>query len=304
MIVLSFDRTGLEHVQIEIPEDFLQVVDEKHEENRDVFFINQIKDHTEWSQYSSSFMGEICCKKEADVSRISVIQNCTNNKKSNHVSVVNPKWSKLRVHPQNIVEIILYDLGFTYQDEWNWEWTSNDGVGVELLGRDTLSLYYLNKQYLGNPDLRYSMYPCVSTEKIMCRQHHMWFRFNKSILKSMSKETGIKTVGFFQIDGKSNKFQPNSSSEVKILPIDVDFRKPKRGLVLSTLCIEDKSSEQAKVSSKQWEKWNKRKWTDYLTIKNVSVDKIDIENLYDGCNVLSPNKETNEKSKLFLKGLK
>lgn len=287
-LVLSLERKGPDRAIVEVAGSLLKVTNSTHESHKEKFHIRPIDDYTEWSKYSACFLGEIWIENQESLSKLVVVQDCRNKEKRSHLTVMNPDCYDVRVHPHHIIEVILYDEGFSYQDEWNWNWSSLKNLDLEIVGRDVLSLFYLQGQYQDNPSLQYAMCPRIETEEL-CRQHHLWFRFGKQIMSLIKEESDVVHVGNLSFDGRSSKFIPNSPRRQMHLSLYVDFRKTKIGRLMNTLSHEKKSAHDITYAQNKYPRKGSlvKKKPDLLTVKEVSITKIDEKSLHHGCKVLS-----------------
>jgi hypothetical protein len=303
-LVLSLDRNDDDKKPVvEMSGDMLEMEGSMREGVRDWFFIKPHDWTASWAEYSSTFMGEIWIDAQGSLSRLIVIQGCTNRAKADHYTVINPDCWDVRVRPHNILEVVLYDLNFTYQDEWHWEWSPTQDLDLELLGKDVLSLYYIQKKEGDDPNYRYAMCPRLNADAAnttLCRQHHYWFRFNKGAVDMARNQSEIMRVGDIKFRGRASKFLPDSKRLNMQTAVYVDFRKAKIGRILDTLALKKVGVEPyggnrnyATASNLPATTNRKKKWSSYKpkkvlpTIKQVVIKRIESEEIDEGCKVLA-----------------
>ena len=321
-IHLFLDREDIaKRAKVEISGDNMVVESSIHYNQHEEFRIEPKPHCLEWSPYSSCLLGEVWIETSRDLSKLMVIQECPNKDKNNYVTVVNPDCYDLRVLPHNIIEVVLYDLRFSYNDEWSWSWKPVDSdLDVDILGKEILSLYYIQENYRDDPAMCYAMCPRVEPGENICRQHHMWFRFNHDIVEMAKRSAGICHVGDLNFVGCASKFMPDAPRKTMYVSVYVDFRKSKAGKILRTLGMK-KSHEYprhltAKPAANKPPKYNhqskgvvtssaysggvtrigstytyntpyKAKPKPPPTLKQVVVKKVEHEDLDFGCKVLS-----------------
>jgi hypothetical protein len=208
------------------------------------------------------------------------------------------------------MEVVVYDLRFTNQDEWVCDWRSVGGIKTEQIGYDYLSLYSWNQLFDAedDPEYRYARYPRVDTDDAkQCRQHHFWFRFDKTILDI--ENAGVKHVGDFVISGCANKFLKGRTDESSYhASVYVDSSKVKKGRILHTLGMAKKESysqcnfqhvqRPRQVESRTFRRTNaiihvpphQRKFKKKELLpetREVAINVLQAASLEEGCKVLS-----------------
>lgn len=259
-----------------------------------------------WSEYSRTQLGEIVICSDANIAKLQIILDTTNDFKQKNITVVNPVSADLRLKPHDIVEVALYDYSFlSGSDSWDWHWLPNFGsLEIEELGRKEISHYVWNNCYgcidEDDPDYQYSS--CLRTESpennASFRQHHFWFRFSREVLGLLNKGTSL--AGSLYFTGVPCKWTKNVSTYVvrKSVSLHVDFDYKYRNDILETLSIERKSncappSKNLRLSKKTFPKCQRRykpscksRRQIELFKKDVTITALQVNSLADGCNVL------------------
>lgn len=165
-----------------------------------------------WSFYSSCFLGEVWVhcnwfdpEDKPKLSKLCVVLQSSTKGKEKILTVINPDFYDIRVKPFQVLETIIYDVGFSEMDNWTYSWEPKVNLGLMEIGEDKFKI---------------SNYPTVLTEPKqdctefftkLCRcdegaerasQHHFWFRFSKQVIDLMG-ERSILHVGDLTITGYS-----------------------------------------------------------------------------------------------------
>ena len=180
---LSFDKETYRDVKLELASDYLEAeADGDHK-----YRIWQTKVVDGWGDYSSTFLGEIWIDYDASIAKISVVLDCVNKEKLDHITIVNPDCFDVRVQPHQVIELIVYDLRFGSLDEWYCTWKPLKDIYLEQIGYDYISLQTWGQYYQhGDDDPGYRYARMMRTEiepspTQWTRQHHFWFRFDRSV---------------------------------------------------------------------------------------------------------------------------
>lgn len=309
--ILSLDKKIYNDPKIEILCDNLDIVVADKKEG--VYTFVQRKNLDDWSVYSSCMLGEVWIECEDSLSKLVVVQDCLNPEKADHITVINPDHCDIRVQPHNIMELVLYDKEFGYQDEWNWKWRpAMDGMVVEEIGSDTLGLYswYEFHEYMeiDPPHHRYARFPRTSVkENQFCRQHHFWLRFNDELLGMLNKDLGVQHVGDLDFVGYKNRYDKSSyDNRTFHASVYLDLKKKYRARFLGALGIKNRKeySFQGEPSKQHASKQHASTPIVIPTfataggivhvpkesppvIKKVVINKMEPEFLEEGCKVLS-----------------
>lgn len=229
---------------VEVAGDYLKVESFGNKDGNNLYQISPKENLSDWSAYSACFLGEIWVGWKEGVAKLIVNLECSNVEKMEHITIVNPDCFDVRVRPYNVLEFVVYDEDFDWQDEWTWTWKPEiPFLEMERLGHDYLSLYpnaHLH-QYSDNdpPNGRYARCPRTKPEKFF-RQHHFWFRFGRSVLKLLDQNESIERAGNLEIIGTSNKFHKHIPTEGKryIASLHLDLKKRYRAKILSSLGLQ------------------------------------------------------------------
>lgn len=298
--ILSFDTLG--KFDVELASDYLNCEFDGNGKYR----IWQKEDVDPWGDYSSMFLGEVWIDYKTAISRVSVILDCVNKEKLDHITVVNPDCFDVRVQPHQVIEFIVYDLDFGSLDEWECEWSPLKDVELEQIGYDHLSLQAWHQYYQNgddDPGYCYARFPRTEIEPSTTqwtRQHHFWYRFNESVLDI--SDVGVNNVGSFAIRGVSDKFSKRPDFSQYNLSLYLDTKKFKRGRVLHTLGLKKKedyshysySSNGRNTSSRSIHIPHKKKTLP--TKREVAISNMQATSLEEGCNVLSAMPERKQDS--------
>jgi hypothetical protein len=118
MPLQSFDLVCTKHdpeddFNIKVLSDFLTVTDILSDSTKVVFKIAQKCDLNEWSKISTFFLGNVLLSKKlrSGDSKIHLCVYCqpTNQMKANVLTVINPEGSLLKVEPNQLLHIVMFD---------------------------------------------------------------------------------------------------------------------------------------------------------------------------------------------------
>jgi len=295
-VVLSLsDDFYFGKADVQISSSYLKLDRKEKEGNRTLYFFTHSSDIHEWSEYSNVFLGEIWIDYDKSISKLGILLDCTNADKTDQITVINPDCVDLRVKPHSVIEAIVYDLSFSYQDEWHCEWEpSISGLGLGQLGSDHLCLRSWNNYWdhaLDDASYRYARYPRVEPPQgAWPKQHHFWFRFCGDIEAISDECCGIEHGGKIHLYGKSNRFDSNSRSVHFVIDLFLDCRKNSSSLLQNTLSMKTKDETSPYVWDKphkpqQPQKTKKKKQPIWPVV--MDVDVVLAEQSFEGCKVIS-----------------
>lgn len=294
---LSFDKELYGDVKIELASDYLEaeavglLQDGSHK-----YRVWQTKDVAGWSDYSSTFLGEIWIDYDSSIAKVSVVMDCVNNEKLDHVTVINPDCFDVRVQPHQVIEFIVYDLDFGSLDEWHCSWNPLKDVHLEQIGYDHLSLQAWHQYYRhgdNDPGYRYAKFPRTEIEigpTQWTRQHHFWFRFDRSVLDYA--DVGVNHIGDFTIEGVSDKFASKTDPKHTQyhLSLYLDTKKFKRGRALHTLGLKKKNEYSHYTYARQQSATRSIIHVPKETLpvsREVDISNLQPASLDEGCKVIS-----------------
>lgn len=199
-IRLSLDEQVYPNPKVESSGGVLFVSGPSKRGNRNEYTIWQIPYTTEWADYSSAFLGEIHIDSDHHSARLECHLEGLEVEKRHHLSIINPDCVDIRIKPYNVLEVIVYDKTFEDKDEWGWEWSPLYDLDIEQIGYSYISLNTWKAMCEiadgDDPSHPYARLPRASAyENSQCRQHHFWFRFDKSILKFVDGLSEATKVG-------------------------------------------------------------------------------------------------------------
>ena len=300
-ICLSLDLERYEQLKVELASDHLSFEGACEKEGRKLYSFSLKEDVKDWDRYSSCMLGEIWVDAKDLISKVIVVLNATQEGKSDQITVINPDCYDVRVSPHQVIELVVFDLRFGMQDEWDCRWVPNSRIGIEEIGYDHLNLYswYQFYDYMDDdPEYRYARCPRINCDSNpYCRQHHFWYRFDSNILEG--EGSGVEHVGNLVVSGCADKFLKGRTQESSyVASVFVDWRKAKKGRILHTLGL-DKKGDYSQYNYKhvqnfprgnsiQPKKKQKQKHKTWLPeTREVSVSCLATDSLENGCNVLS-----------------
>jgi hypothetical protein len=289
--VLSLDKGIYGDPQIEITDNFeISSLDQKKDLCHYTF--SPTNDLDDWGLYSACLLGEVWISYEGGLSKLVIVQDCLSPDKIDNLTVINPQYCDIRVQPQTIMELIVYDKEFGYQDQWDWTWQPHIDLTIDEMGVDTLGLHsWADWQEYANvdpPHYRYARYPRTEIgDNQFCRQHHFWFRFGKDLLPLLDANLGVQHVGDFSLKGFENRWD-KTSDRSGFLSVYLDLRKKYRNRFLATLGVQKRSFQ---TGPHKWPKqrvvYSVSKTPKEPTVNQVAIVALKAESLEDGCNVLS-----------------
>ena len=242
-ICISFDLETYKDISVQVSSEYLKKGGSYEKDGKYVCNVFQDSMIADWHEYSSCFLGEIWIDSRDSISKVVILLESDKVSKADHLTIINPDCYDIRAAPHQIIELVVFDVRFGHQDEWNCVWRPKSNIEVEQIGYDYLSLHswYQYFDAEDSPDYRYARYPRVeiNQQDTNVRQHHFWFRFDKSVLEMSGG--AVEHVGDFLLSGCSDKFLKGKSEESNYFTsVYLDLRKVKKGRVLHTLGLEKK----------------------------------------------------------------
>jgi hypothetical protein len=245
-IYLYLDNNMFEEHIVDVSTNFLNVEFIRNKSGDSVYRVCHSNSIHDWAEYSSSLLGEIWIDGKNSIAKIGVLLESKNQHKTQVTTVVNPDCFDLRIYPHNIIEVVVFDSSFGYHDEWKWDWIPIKDVEIEQIGYDHLCLHSWDSYHNGleSPNYLYARCPrTVSSDGLLTRQHHFWFRLNKNAFKLIAKESGIIQIGNIVINGLSNRYQLDHASKMSYhVSLYVDCRKKYYKKMQETLLVASKNN--------------------------------------------------------------
>lgn len=206
-------------------------VDEDH---TSVYCFKQRYDLTDWSQYSSFYLGQVSLQTRTSNITLCVIMNSNNQHKECVVTSVNPISNIVKIYPNNILEVVVYEPMLGLDDVWCCDIIDGeDEYCLEQIGYDSFFPTY-QFQFRNTPDHLYAMTSRMVDGCYSCKQHHFWFRCNAKTIASLSyREKGIYSVGNLVFTGR-NKYVGND--ENFNLEVRVALKNDRGNLHRALLC--------------------------------------------------------------------
>ena len=240
-IELTLNESVFEQPHVEA-DGYLAVENAKKEKDNHTYLFCHPVDVIRWSKFSSCQLGEIWVDSKNRFSKLIVVLESDNLHKLDHIAVVNPVANDMRLKPQNIVEVILFDETFSAQDEWTWEWKPDLELGVTEIGRATVNAYSHHKygHQTDDPSFRYAVCPrspYETTPNVFMRQHHFWFRFDNRVFNFLNQDQGTLKAGHLSFEGVSSCFSKQSAKRLNGVTLFVDFHKKHRERVYKTMAM-------------------------------------------------------------------
>lgn len=305
-LVISLDNNKYPDVRLDVLSDHLYVSAEADAGSRTEFLLVQEPYLVEWSEYSSCHLGDIWVESAEAVSRLSIMLFCTNKNKENFITAINPNYTDIRIKPQNILEVVIYDKYDNVKYEWNWEPKENPQVGVDLLSYSYCDLNEYIQEFdfvkESDPNSPYAILPRFGLDKDnFSREHHFWFRFKGTVLQELSKIDGLKNVGSLQFTNANYKSSIEPQYKLSLI-LDLDNKQFDK--VLKTLMIKTDTY----VFEKSYPKLEKRFFTPFYQkpskIRNIEFKLIKSNMFDDGCESIKsmPAKEDLSTSNINLCG--
>jgi hypothetical protein len=211
------------------------------------YLFTQVGDVAEWAEFSACHLGDVWIDSDFHTSRLSVMLSCRNPQKKDFTTVINPDCTDLRLSGHGVLEVIVCEETFKDEDEWCWEWSpAFDNLQIEQINYDSIKLGTWNQFFRwsaiddrpdrpSDPFARASRF--VPEDNDLCRQHHFWFRFDKTILDLVPENLGMKHVGNLKFYGFENRFDKNSGAVEKFLAINVNLNNIDRFKLYRTLML-------------------------------------------------------------------
>lgn len=216
-IVVSLDKTNM---CLDIQTEFLKLDSVIENEKGKQFTLTPRGDLEKWSQLSTFYLGEVT----AGEGNLLVYLDSMSEVKRDMVTVLNPGFDTVRLKPNQIMEVVLFNPSFSGRyDRWTWQWYPKQDLQLdEICYKCMIPNYYHTE-----PDLTdYFATVRRSPEGVRCTQHHFWFRFEKNILQMITKEDcKAKFMGRLIFTGSTNWQNPQEECVEGILDLYVDIHK-------------------------------------------------------------------------------
>lgn len=217
---------------------------------REVYSFSHPVNTYAWSDYSNTQLGEICILSDGICSKLQVVLRCTNPVKNNHVAIINPHLSDLKIKPFEVVEVVVFDTNFYGgNDEWTWQWSpAYNNIKMDEMGNTHLS-HYMWTNYCGyldddDPDYRYSTCLRIPTPpyNMSFRQHHFWFRLSSGIFSCLKAASSVQHVGTMTLCGVPCRWKKcfDNHTVFKNFELYVDLNTVYKDKIIETLNLEKK----------------------------------------------------------------
>jgi hypothetical protein len=164
-----------------------------------------------WAQYSNCYIGDIVIESDVMSARLIVLVETSEEQKRQFTTVVNPDDSEIKLIAGEILEVVVYQEGFSGTDHWSFKWDAVDifqPLNLEFLGHDTCPLNIWRQIRAEGTDdraeLPYSRLPRITKDQPalkQSRQHHFWFRFDNNINDMIEIKQGKFYVGRLTMSG-------------------------------------------------------------------------------------------------------
>lgn len=286
-IVVFLSRSQFRNPTLEISSPYLVLENQWEDSEKCVFRIAQCQDVAAWAEYSSTYLGEIWIDHHEGLSRLLVLQDCTNPEKTNFITAINPDCYDLRVYPENVLEFILCDMDV---EEWVWQWDNSiECADVDLLANEVKWLY-ADQRFSEAADYRFAKLPRFKVEGDRYGlQHHFWFKFNNKIQPLLASETGIIQVGNFHFFGYSGSSSATSTYHASI-HVSVSKRSATAFQQAKLQTLPPSSFPISRPFSQQFHVKKRA----LPVINEVAITRLKTDTLDEGCKTLSaePPKRT------------
>lgn len=285
-LVLSLDDAFYEQVEVEVSSEMIYEHSVRRNQNCSEYRFLMSPDVKRWCEYSSAFLGEIWIGGRSSIAKLAVIVEAIDPQKRNVITAINPTCYDIRLKPYNILELVVYDQNFSFQDQWVCEWKpSVSSIKVEQL--DYSQLWLFSDPTIMEPDCaaeRFARCPRVLPKSgTAFKQHHFWYRFTDSILEQLTFERLVH-VGDFIIHGLSNRYDLNTDNTRYNASIYTDLKKKYKSKVAQTL--KSPSVDRVRVVSNNFgpTKFNLKPLLP--KVMDVDIKVINYSGLDDGCQVV------------------
>lgn len=234
----------LGHVEIDVETSLLQLLgqDVVHDpsspdEKAIRFHISQTYDLTSWSNISRTHLGNITVMNKNNMVNICVYLECLDVEKNNVITAVNPGSSLIRIEPQQILEVVLYDS--TLEPD---KWTCNIIGGNELALEQILYKKYSPYEFSLSKEKSDIFAAHQRTLSVISRQHHFWFRCSVQTIELLSsKSEGLFNVGKLAFFGQDSQGRRHNCGNVLSVLLNLK-RKHKDKIFSGLLCSPPKSN--------------------------------------------------------------
>lgn len=279
-VQLCLNKSIFKNHRIQVSDDFIDVHQSPGNfESKFYYYISQNDITKYWCDHSCVFLGEVWIDSDSVSSKLIIVLESTNNFKANFLTVVNPYFADVRITPGDILEVVLFDID-DKKRHWSWSFDGENNFDVEMIGASELVFDRNNVSY-EVADLPYSKIPRTSTTKgHTVVQHHMWFRFSRQLMASLSDSNTVHRLGelkFLGQDTKDEKCQNESEFSFNIFASLNDKYKMR---ILHSLLLP--KLEDAQFQSSNFDNFAKNK-NDTIMLNNVKVEIIKNSRLDFGC---------------------
>lgn len=148
-----------------------------------IYTFSQVGDFENWSRVSTNFLGEIQFTSLANKSssRVCVYLQATNSCKADIVTVINPLGHTVKIHPHQILEVVLHSPIWGMQLYWEAEFS--DDPRFEMIAHAYVQPYAYNPgSSVRKIDDAFFMYPrSLSTSDRPFYEFHFWMRCNPKV---------------------------------------------------------------------------------------------------------------------------
>lgn len=299
-ILLRLNHDLFPKAKLQLSDDkLLRIESESVDEQGTTYRICQSHRTVLWAWYSNVLLGDIWIDSDKQLARVIVMLECSTQAKKNFVTVINPDCADVRLVPGDILEAIVYDTEFEEKDEWVWQWCPQEnGLKVDILGYDVLSA---GQRYLADAkddthDRPYSKFSRLEWGmRYNCRQHHMWFRFDHTIMSYIHSHSGVNLVGSFQFVGWRNMYQKQALEPKEYhlsVYIDCDskyhgramhsFMLPRREFLINGQQTQFPANTPYVVKTPKMKKHMGSLW-----LRDIKLNMLESKDLDSGCKTLS-----------------
>jgi hypothetical protein len=184
--------------EIDSDSHFFELAETKRQDQYQLFLFRQTADFFDWSLLSSVHLGDVVLlKQDYSIINLCVILESTNHLKKDVISCINPEGWHIKVKPDQIIELILFDE--MCKGEWNCEIHEGadkkirfEQICSQVIERDTEPLI------IDEYDKRINdvFFPFPRSRSARVTEQHFWFRCDhETITKLYSLEDGTFHAG-------------------------------------------------------------------------------------------------------------
>lgn len=211
-VVLSKETKG---VEVFLSSDYLKMKEVATDKNDNtVYTFYQLYDLTSWSKLSATYLGEITLLTKDMVSSVCVMLEGHTFHNQNILTVVNPIGNQIKVEPQQVLEVVIYDEDCLTDDVWDYEIVCGN-IGEKIIEYDYIDneIVYPAVNYKSFmkesetlSDFTLIMPRCVARMPI--REYHFFFKVDYNSLSTLQEmENGSYDGGkiYFYPKNKENE---------------------------------------------------------------------------------------------------